>query len=716
MRMYSAIALLMSISVCNAQEKAVIVGLIGDSTVAVQSGWGPAFAERFNRDVKIVNFAKNGATLEALSKELDALVKLKPDYVLIQFGHNDQKRYDTTVYSDHLKSYVERIRKSGGKAVIVSSVTRRSFDAHGKIVSNLVKNEEYSYKGTLTDYANAAEAVARELNLPFIDLHGASIAHHNKIGREESMSYNFKEGDKTHFNRKGAEAITNLILKEIENAVPEISTWLKSEQELAAFDDAALPNIILMMSDDHGWEETGYNGHPHLKTPVLDEMASTGLKFEHFSAAHPSCSPTRASFLTSRHPNRMGTFAPGWSMRPEEITVAHLLANAGYRCMHFGKWHVGAVKAGSPLNPGSMGFHEWLSHDNFFELDPPLSRNGGPPEVFKGESSEILIREAIAGIGRARDSGKPVFQVIWFGSPHEPYSGLTKDLAIYDDLPEKYPKMVHLTSNETGNRTLRPQGEVLRERYAEITAMDRAIGMLRKHLAESDLRDNTLLFYCSDNGTSAESALGFPHRGAKGEIYEGGTLVPGVIEWPARIPKPRTTRFRACTSDLLPTLAALTRQPLPDRPLDGVDLMPVIDGTLGTRPSPLRFWVFDSYRVMASNLKPYIDSALQEGTTPLVKLSGGKATRDFRNYTHPAISDTDFLGPRAIIDGDHKLVVREKNGQPSTELFDLRTDPAEKTNLIDQKPELARKLKTDLLEWQNSVLKSLTGEDYHGSK
>jgi len=259
MRMYSAIALLMSISVCNAQEKAVIVGLIGDSTVAVQSGWGPAFAERFNRDVKIVNFAKNGATLEALSKELDALVKLKPDYVLIQFGHNDQKRYDTTVYSDHLKSYVERIRKSGGKAVIVSSVTRRSFDAHGKIVSNLVKNEEYSYKGTLTDYANAAEAVARELNLPFIDLHGASIAHHNKIGREESMSYNFKEGDKTHFNRKGAEAITNLILKEIENAVPEISTWLKSEQELAAFDDAALPNIILMMSDDHGWEETGYN-------------------------------------------------------------------------------------------------------------------------------------------------------------------------------------------------------------------------------------------------------------------------------------------------------------------------------------------------------------------------------------------------------------------------------------------------------------------------
>ena len=146
--------------------------------------------------------------------------------------------------------------------------------------------------------------------------------------------------------------------------------------------------------------------------------------------------------------------------------------------------------------------------------------------------------------------------------------------------------MVSLTSNETGGRTRRPQGEVLRERYAEITAMDRAIGMLRKHLAEPGLRENTLLFYCGDNGTSPESALGSPHRGVKGQVYEGGTLVPGLIEWPARIPKPRTTGVRAATSDLLPTLCALTGQPLPDRPLDGIDLTPVLDGKLDARPQP----------------------------------------------------------------------------------------------------------------------------------
>jgi arylsulfatase A-like enzyme len=479
---------------------------------------------------------------------------------------------------------------------------------------------------------------------------------------------------------------------------------------------AAPPNIILMMSDDHGWEETGYNGHPHVKTPVLDEMAAKGLKFDRFYAAHPSCSPTRASFLTGRHPNRMGTFAPGWSLRPEEITIAHLLSKAGYHCMHLGKWHVGAVKAGSPVNPGAMGFHEWLSHDNFFELNPPLSRNGGPPEVFKGESSEILIREAIAGIGRAQAAGKPVLQVIWFGSPHEPYSGLPQDLALYDDLPAKYTKMVGVTSNETGRPTRRPQGEVLRERYAEITAMDRAIGMLREHLTAAGLRDNTLLFYCGDNGTSAESALGFPHRGAKGEIYEGGTLVPGLIEWPARIPKPRTTAFRANTSDLLPTLAAITGQPLPDRPLDGIDLGPVFDGKLDARPTPMAFWEFDTRRLMASKPEPYIDPELQQGTTPLVKLSGTKATRDFLNFRHPAITEADFRGPRSLIAGDHKLVVREKKGETGIELFDLKSDPAEKTNLADQQTDLVRKLQAELRQWQESVLNSLTGADYRKAK
>jgi arylsulfatase A-like enzyme len=186
------------------------------------------------------------------------------------------------------------------------------------------------------------------------------------------------------------------------------------------------PNFILVMGDDHGWSETGYNGHAHLKTPVLDEMAATGLRMDNFYAAHPSCSPTRASVLTGRHPNRCGTFSPGWSIRPEEITVARLLSDAGYYCGHFGKWHVGAVKEGSPLNPKAMGFDEYVSHDNFYEMNPEMSRNGGPPEVLKGEGSEVTIAETLKFIDRANEIGKPFLAVVWFGSPHEPYSGLEK--------------------------------------------------------------------------------------------------------------------------------------------------------------------------------------------------------------------------------------------------------------------------------------------------
>jgi arylsulfatase A-like enzyme len=478
---------------------------------------------------------------------------------------------------------------------------------------------------------------------------------------------------------------------------------------------AAKPNIILMMGDDHGWEETGYHGHPHVKTPVLDEMAAQGLRLERFHAAHPSCSPTRASFLTGRHPNRMGTFAPGWSLRPEEITVAHVLRKAGFQCAHFGKWHVGTVKAGSPTNPGAMGFHEWLSHDNFFELNPSLSRNGGPPEVFKGESSEILVREAIQFISRARKEGKPFFVIVWFGSPHEPYSGLPADLALYDGLPAKYTKKVRLTSNETGGPVTRPLGEVLRERYAEITALDRAIGTLRKHLAAASLRDDTLLFYCGDNGTSPDATLASPHRGTKGQVYEAGTLVPGLIEWPARIRQPRATNVRATTSDLLPTLCALTGQPLPDRPLDGMDLTPLLDGTMTGRPSPVCFWDYNIARLTAASAPPYIDPKQQEGTTPLVKLAGGKATRDFRNLRHPGdITEADFLGARAIIDGRFKLVIHDgkKSAAPKTEIFDLEADPAEKTSLTAQQPERVQQLQAKLRDWQQSVLKSLTGADY----
>ncbi|MHC4680162.1 MAG: sulfatase family protein [Planctomycetota bacterium] len=474
------------------------------------------------------------------------------------------------------------------------------------------------------------------------------------------------------------------------------------------------PNFILLMGDDHGWDEVAYNGHPHLKTPVLDQMAAQGLRLDRFYSAHPSCSPTRGSVITGRHPNRYGTFAPNWSIRPDETSIAQILSTAGYACGHFGKWHLGPVKAESPTNPGAMGFDQWLSHDNFFEINPTLSRNGGPPEKFQGESSQIIVDEAIRFIKKAKEKKQPFFAVVWFGSPHEPYSGLAEDLALYDNLPAEYKeRMVTLTSNETGRPVKRPMNEVLRERYAEITAMDRAIGNLRDDLKAQDLRQNTLVWYCGDNGVPPSGRITTPFRGQKGTMYEGGVRVPGVIEWPARIREPRVSNVNSVTSDMLPTLCELAGLPLPNRPLDGISLAPLIGGGMRERPNPIFFWSFNTGRAFTGDSKPYIDLRLQEGTTPLVKMMAGKYTRTFRNLHYPEISEQDFGGVRAVLDNRYKLVVGAQSGSESTiELFDLTNDPAEEQDLIESHKDIAENMEEQLRNWQQSVLESLTGADY----
>ncbi|MFL2869257.1 MAG: sulfatase [Pirellulaceae bacterium] len=471
------------------------------------------------------------------------------------------------------------------------------------------------------------------------------------------------------------------------------------------------PNIILLMGDDHGWDETGYNGHPHLKTPVLDEMAASGLRLDRFYSAHPSCSPTRGSVITGRHPNRYGTFNPGYSLRPDEKSVATLLGKAGYHCGHFGKWHLGPVKRNSPTNPGAFGFHQWLSHDNFFELNPVLSKNGRTPTVLTGEGSQIIIDSAIEFIRTANRKGKPFFLVVWFGSPHEPYSGLPEDLKLYDDVVETYAnKSFRLTSNETGEPTKRPLGEILRERYAEITAMDRSIGELRSWLDEQNLRENTMLWYCGDNGTPGDGIVTSPYRGQKGTMYDGGIRVPAVMEWPKGFDQPGIISANTVTSDILPTLCRITGIPLPERPLDGIDLWPILTQEQKVRNSPIGFWSFSASQVDRDS--PYIKSDLQIGTTPLVKKMKGIYTRNFSNFIHSEITATNFQGPRVWLSDEYKLVVHEQDTGRLVELFDIHNDPAESANIASERPDVLKRMLSELESWQASVLTSLTGEDY----
>lgn len=338
---------------------------------------------------------------------------------------------------------------------------------------------------------------------------------------------------------------------------------------------AERPNIIFVMADDMGWGQTGYRGHPVLKTPNLDAMAAGGLRFERFYAGNPVCSPTRATVLTGRSNDRSGVLSHGYALRAQEKTIAQALKAAGYVTGHFGKWHLDGYKgpgapvlAGDPRSPEAFGFDRWVSATNFIDMDPYLGRQG-VPEKFTGDSSEIVVAEGLKFIERELAGGKPIFAVLWFGSPHSPFRASEADKAAFANLDEA-------SANH----------------YGELVALDRSVGTLRKRLRQWKIADNTLVVFSSDNGglpgISPPTTGGL--RGYKASVYEGGLRVPGIIEWPAVV-KPRVTRYPACTTDLFATVADILGLPSSVfvQPVDGTSLKTLLSGEIGLRAKPLAF-------------------------------------------------------------------------------------------------------------------------------
>ncbi|MGB7325609.1 MAG: sulfatase-like hydrolase/transferase, partial [Rubripirellula sp.] len=206
---------------------------------------------------------------------------------------------------------------------------------------------------------------------------------------------------------------------------------------------AARPHIVLVMADDQGWGETGYNGHPILKTPHLDAMSENGLRFDRFYAGAPVCSPTRAAVLTGRTNDRTGVESHGYALRHQEMSLAKMMREAGYTTGHFGKWHLNGFQGpGVPIldtdkfSPGEFGFDHWLSVTNFFDRDPILSRRG-KFEEFTGDSSEIVVDQALDFIRRQVRADSPSFTVIWFGTPHSPFKAAPEDMEPFKDLDEQ---------------------------------------------------------------------------------------------------------------------------------------------------------------------------------------------------------------------------------------------------------------------------------------
>ncbi len=456
----------------------------------------------------------------------------------------------------------------------------------------------------------------------------------------------------------------------------------------AAVDGASKkPNIVLCMADDQGWGDMGYRDHPVLKTPNFDAMAREGMRFDRFYAAAPVCSPTRGSVMTGRHPNRFGCFKWGYTLRPQEITVAEALKSAGYVTGHFGKWHLGSARKGSPVNPGASGFDEWFSAPNFFDNNPILSREGTAVQT-KGESSMVTADAAIEFIRKHAGEEQPFLAVVWFGSPHRPHRAAEEDRALYDSEEEK-----------------------LQHFYGEITGMDRAFGKLRDELRTLDIHEDTVLWYCSDNGGLPEGdATG--GRGHKGQVYEGGLRVPALLEWPARCPAPKPNSLPCNTTDIYPTVLDIAGVDMPGQPpLDGVSLVPLLDERMENRSKPMGFWDYPAkgYGTPSAEWMAELLKAQKEGKEPedpeKLRLNAAEIGKSY--------PEDSFPGHSAWLDWPWKLHrIQKEEKAPKIELYNLSQDPKEEQNLAGEKEDRTTAMRAALEGWLVSVVRSLNGEDY----
>jgi len=421
------------------------------------------------------------------------------------------------------------------------------------------------------------------------------------------------------------------------------------------------PNIILCMADDMGWGDPGFNGNSIIKTPNLDAMAKAGMRFTRFYSGAPVCSPTRGSCLTGRHPYKYGIFGANVGhMLKEEITLAEALKTQSYTTGHFGKWHLGTLlpdySGKGPkrkpqenyMTPGMSGFDEWFSteyavatwdpydpahfHGNKKDYDVRAlywHNDKNITEALKGDDSRIIMDRAIPFIRNAAESNKPFLAVIWFHAPHAPVVGGPQYRAMYSQYSEDE-----------------------QHYYGCITALDEQIGRLRNELRDLGIADNTMLWFCSDNGPEGKDGKSGrsrgsagPFRGRKRSLFEGGVRVPGLLEWPARIDAGKVTDIPCSTSDYFPTVMdvlgfKMKGQP---EPMDGISLLPLIEGKMTERPMPICF-----------------ESKKQVSLT------------------------------------DNRYKIYSNNDGKTYMLFDLLDDPGESNNLAAEKTQMLRAMKNKL--------------------
>lgn len=444
--------------------------------------------------------------------------------------------------------------------------------------------------------------------------------------------------------------------------------------------DAKRPNVLFILTDDQGWNDARFAGHPYVKTPHLDKFAGQSTWLRQFYVAATVCSPSRTTFMTGHSPARHavhGHFSthdqnvarsmPDW-LDPQVTTLPDLLKTAGYATGHFGKWHLGSGQ-GAP-DPGAYGIDV---HKTVNSNGPQLGDEAREP-YFRAKSTALIVDETIKFIKEHRD--QPFYANVWTLLPHAKLNPTPEQLKEYEELapraddPAFGPWMQKYLANA---KDLKSQMQVY---CASLTDLDTQMGRLFAALDELKLADNTLIFYSSDNGgedyrigNASNGGVGNvgPLRARKRSMYEGGIRTFGLLRWPGHVPAGQREETSVTGAvDFLPTICKLAGVPVPtDLQPDGEDVSDIWLGTRRQRTKPLHWeWLF------------------------------GVQGED---YTPPML---------AIRDGDWKLFINHDGSH--TQLYNIPQDIGEATNQAAQHPDVVKALTAKALAWQKTLPASPT--------
>jgi len=431
-----------------------------------------------------------------------------------------------------------------------------------------------------------------------------------------------------------------------------------TEKEDSASTENRPPNIVLIFTDDQGYQDLGCYGSPTIKTPNIDQMAKEGARFTNFYVSQPVCSASRSSLLTGCYANRIGisgAFSPyvGKGLNPAEETIAEILKPLGYATAIYGKWHLGSEPE---LLPTRQGFDEYFGIPYSNDMWPYHPWQGS---VFNFPNLPLVENETI--IDTLEDQSQITTQ---YTERAVNFINKNKDQPFFLYVPHSMPHVpLYVSDKFKGKSAGGLYGDVIEE-------IDWSTGEILKTLKENGLDDNTLVIFTSDNGPwlsyGGHSGVALPLREGKGTSLEGGVRVPCVMRWPANIPAGQTIANPAMTIDILPTIAKFTGAKLPTKKIDGQDMSYLMEGKTSAAPHHDAYYFY------------YKQNELHG------ILSGDGRWKLYLPHQYRSLNGRVDTNDGLPIDYEQNLI--------GEELYDLENDISETTDVAAQHPEIVAQL------------------------